>query len=269
MSNLAQRLLTAAVGLPLLIGALWLGAPWLTALVLAAALLAAWEFGRIATATGGPVNAPLLYAGAALFVLDAAAGGQRFPMLLAALLLLSMAGSAVRYREGAPALGWLWTVGGALYAGWLVSHFLLLREVPMGREWVLFALVIAVTNDTGAYVVGRLFGKHRLAPAVSPGKTVEGAVGGVVATAAIAPLAAALLMLPGAAALALLAALGAVLAVAGQMGDLAESMLKRAAGIKDTSALLPGHGGILDRMDSLVFIAPLVYYYVQWIIMAQ
>jgi len=261
-SNLTQRLLTALVALPLLLAALWVGGPWYILLVSAAALAATWEYQRIAAASGGDPCGPLLYVGVASFLIDALSGRSFTPLILTGTLLLGLAWSVARYQQGEASPGWLWTLGGVIYIGWLMGHFLLLRDVDHGRAWTLLALMTTFLNDTASYIVGRAVGRHRMAPNLSPGKTWEGAAGGLTATAVGVPLFAALLGLPvtwsfwG---------LGLVLSVAAQTGDLAESMLKRVAGMKDASGLVPGHGGILDRLDSLVFVVPLLYYYVIWL----
>ena len=138
---------------------------------------------------------------------------------------------------------------------------MLLRGDADGRAWILVLLAVTFATDTGAYAVGRLLGSHRMAPRISPGKTWEGAAGGFAAGAAAAvavPLA--LDIEPSAAGLAVIAA---TLPVAAQAGDLIESALKRRIGVKDSSALLPGHGGLLDRMDSLLLAGPSLYWMVQ------
>lgn len=261
-SNLTQRLLTALIALPLLLAALWVGGPWYILLVSAAALAATWEYQRIAAASGGDPCGPLLYVGVASFLMDALAGRSFTPLILTGTLAIGLAWSVVRYQQGETSPGWLWTLGGVIYIGWLMGHFLLLRDVDQGRAWTLLALMATFLNDTASYVVGRVVGRHRMAPNLSPGKTWEGAVGGLTATALGVPLFAALLGLPGSWAF---WGLGFTLSVAAQTGDLAESMLKRVAGMKDASGLVPGHGGVLDRLDSLVFVATLLYYYVIWL----
>lgn len=181
---------------------------------------------------------------------------------------------------------WALTVAGALYVGLPAAHFVLLRNLPgpldsflygldqfglwqrpdlgptaRGLGWFLLAQTITWLSDVGAYAVGRTFGQRKLAPAISPSKSVEGALGGLVC-AALTALAANASFGLGLAPLAALA-LGVLLSVAGQLGDLAESLLKRQAGIKDSGALLPGHGGILDRLDSLLIAAVAAYYLVR------
>ena len=266
LSNLSLRLLAALAGLPLLVTATWLGDPWFALLVVAAALAAVWEFNRLGAAAHGDLFEPLVYGSVLLFLLDAQSSGGLLPFILTGTVLLGLAWSlAKRHSSQAGNAGWLWSTGGALYIGWLLGHYLGLRGLEQGREWVMLALLATFLNDTAAYVIGRAVGRHRMAPRISPGKTWEGAVGGFATTALATPPLALLLGLPGNWTLWPLAM---AISSAAQGGDLAESLLKRSAGVKDTSGLIPGHGGLLDRMDSLVLVGPLVYYYVQWIILA-
>ncbi len=159
------------------------------------------------------------------------------------------------------------TIFGVLYVGWLGSHFILLRELPrlagldyeMGARFVFLAFLLTWSCDTGAYAIGRLFGRHSLFPSVSPKKSREGALGGIL-FAVIAGWVAQVtfadyLTLPMAVGLAVVAA------VAGITGDLVESLMKRDSQLKDSGSFIPGHGGTLDRFDSLFFSIPLIYYF--------
>ncbi len=154
-----------------------------------------------------------------------------------------------------------WVFGGALYIGIPLRYFLELRALPDGVAWVLLALLATFANDTAAYAVGRVLGRHPMVPTISPGKTWEGAAGGLTAAAVTCAVLAVLFGLPDGP----WVGFGLGLGLAAQAGDLLESSLKRRAGVKDASGLVPGHGGILDRLDSLVFVAPLVYHYSQWL----
>jgi len=163
---------------------------------------------------------------------------------------------------------------GTTYVAWLASHLVALRELPLhtggtyalGFHAVAFAFVTTWMADTGAYLVGSLIGRHKLAPRISPGKSVEGALGGVAfATLAGAWFAHAVMqqeLAPAAG-----AALGAMAALVGLVGDLAESMMKRDAHVKDTSDAIPGHGGALDRFDSVLFSVPLLYYVLRFFVL--
>lgn len=149
---------------------------------------------------------------------------------------------------------------GYLYGALLPSYFVLLWRQQDGMHWIFLTMTITAVGDSAAYYTGSLRGRHKLLPRISPHKTVEGALAGLVGSA-VGALAYAAVFFPS-----LVASKGVLLALlvggAGQLGDLSESMLKRAAGLKDSSRLLPGHGGVLDRLDSLVFSAPVVYYWV-------
>lgn len=149
-------------------------------------------------------------------------------------------------------------VFGLLYIGFLGGHMVLLRFIPDGDSWLVIGTAITACSDTGAYFVGRATGRHKLCPNVSPNKTIEGAVGGVVAGLAAAAGFAILLQPSFSWTFLLLAAL--LLSVMGILGDLTESIVKRGTGTKDSGTLLAGHGGILDRVDSLLFAGPVLYY---------
>ena len=164
---------------------------------------------------------------------------------------------------GRPWLAFLFLLLGPVYVGFLLGHGLALRDLTgdaenLGRSWLLFALLVVFACDTGAFAVGRLVGRHRMAPRLSPNKTWEGATGGFLASVGAALLVS--LAFDLATPLWQQAVAGAVVSVAAQFGDLAESALKRAANAKESGSIMPGHGGILDRMDSILFALPAVYY---------
>jgi len=157
-------------------------------------------------------------------------------------------------------------MAGILYLGWLLSHFVALRGLDAGRNWVFFALFTTFASDTTAFFIGRALGRHRLALHISPGKTWEGAIAGVfgaiiISLCFIPPTPFSLPLNYGQAIL-----LGLLVSIFGQLGDLVESLLKRNMGVKDSSQLIPGHGGFLDRIDSIVFAGVVVYYYVIWVV---
>jgi phosphatidate cytidylyltransferase len=266
-SNLALRVGTAAVALPLLLAALLAGPPWLALAILVAALgLGLVELEALARARA---IRPMRFAGALLsaaFVVDVAAGGRLpFPLAPLAALVLFVAMLSRGLDKDAVGAGAA-TLLGAVYLGVLGGTLAALRVLPPVEEgaWRLVLLLgILIVSDTFAFFVGHALGRRRLAPTISPGKTVEGAIGGLVGGVAGAFLIRQL-GLPRLPPLDT-ALLGAAVATLGIAGDLQESLLKRWAGVKDSGGLFPGHGGMLDRLDSLLFGAPVLYYYFQYL----
>jgi phosphatidate cytidylyltransferase len=280
---LAQRVITAAVGIPVLIVLALIGGTVLTIAIAIVLVLAALEFfavtdpdNRIAPdgrprlrAMARPIWQPRPPAmigavGVALLVFMA---DERFDYWTAALagtvaatfLWLVLTGEAERGLAD-----WLWVISGVVYIGFLGSYLVLVSDLDDDGYWLILAVFSTFAADTAAFFVGRSIGRARITPRISPGKTLEGSIGGLVGGAAmvlglnwilgldvsfgeILPLA---LLLP----------------IAAMIGDLAESLVKRGAGVKDTSELVPGHGGFLDRLDSILFTVPLVYYYVIWVV---
>lgn len=275
---LRTRVLTVVLGLPPFLACLWWGGGVWTALVALLAALAAAEAVALAGGRPGAVAAAADRGrgadaragdGAAAAAAKACAAGLAALLVLAlgdlvplppllgvtAVLLVLMGLDAAFYPGGLRAPGMVLSV---LYPGLGLGHLVLLRREPQGLNWSLFLLAAVWAADIAAYFVGMARGRHRLVPRLSPGKSREGAVAGLLAAAAAGAVGArALLRLPVAAGAAL--AVGA--AVAGMAGDLAESALKRAAGRKDSGHLVPGHGGVLDRFDSLAFAAPVLYWW--------
>ena len=259
---LRARLAVAAIGLPLL--ALLVAAP---ATVFAAAvtiLLAAATYELVRAATPEwPRYVPLSAAVATAMLVAWTRQLDDFPVWALLLLPAIALYGLLRPGPGPRRVREAWWLGSVMYVGVLGAHWVLLRDADDGRAWILVLLGVTFATDTGAYAVGRLIGSHRMAPRISPGKTWEGFAGGYVAgIAAAVAIPFALDLDPTPVVLALIAATLPVAAVA---GDLAESALKRRIGVKDTSGLLPGHGGLLDRMDSLLFAGPCLYWIVQWL----
>ena len=255
------RLATAALGIPVLIGVVWVGGALLAAVVALAVAVACIELAIARQAHKAPLA--LVGAACAAALPPIALAGEEYLLggFVGAIALIS--GTYTQTRDPvSDAESWLWSLASALYFGGLASYFILLRDAGDGRDLVFFTLITVWTTDTGAYFVGRAIGRHKLAPAISPAKTIEGAFGSLVAGFA------AVFVLNQALDLGLdvehLVALGLLLPPVIIVGDLAESALKRALGVKDSSGLVPGHGGIADRLDSLLFAAPLVYYYVRF-----
>jgi len=254
-----KRAASAAVLLPVFVWVVLAAPAWVFPLVVvAAAGRAAWELGRMLEHAGRPVHKRLaVLAGIAVtagFAAPAGAGDA-----VTALAIASVLSAPLWTREAPATERTAHTVLAVVYVNWLLGHAILLHALPEGAALVLFLVGVTWIGETAAYVVGTTVGRRRLAPVISPGKTVEGAV----AQAAASLVAAGLLgawLLPGCTAAWALGA-GALLGVVGQVGDLAESAIKRSASSKDAGALIPGHGGILDRIDSLLFNAPALYVY--------
>jgi phosphatidate cytidylyltransferase len=260
---LITRLATAAVGIPLIVLTIWVGGGLLAGVTAAAVFIAVIEFANARGAARTPIA--LLAAALAATLPAAALAGHEWLSGATVLTLVALVSAFVLARDPAADVeGWLWATGSALYFGALAAHFVFLRELANGRDWLLFVVLVVWMTDTGAYAVGHAVGRHKLAPAISPGKTVEGAIGGMIAGfAAVFALDTALDL---GLALEHRIALGLLLPAVTQTGDLAESAMKRALGVKDSSGLVPGHGGIADRLDSLLFAAPALYYYLRWLI---
>jgi len=280
---LKKRIITALVGIPLLIAVIWFGEPWFTILVAIWGLLAAFEFYRLVAASK---VSPLTYFGliwTLLFILSPHFDYATLtPLLLTSAVILSLIWLLLRRQKEGAFIGWAWTMGGILYIGWLLSYFVALRGgyYPLsitetdGRNWVFLALFTTFASDTAAFFVGRALGKHHLAPHISPGKTWEGATAGVFGAIIVSlfftlPK---LFTIPNPVYLQDFSYwqaifLGLLISVFGQLGDLVESLLKRNIGVKESGKLIPGHGGVLDRIDSVVFAGIVVYYYVIWAIL--
>lgn len=255
---LRDRVLSTVVLAPLVIGLAYLGGLWFLGLMLLAGALAGWEYFSL-LAHGG--HTPLRWLGLIAIVIIIAeaywAQAWSLRLVLTALILISLSAALFRTTQ-APVTDWAWTMAGVFYFGLLLNHFVALRNLPQGLSWLLLGLLLTWITDTGAYFSGRALGRHKLWPRHSPKKTWEGAIGGwLVGTAAGALLGPWLVgQTPWAG-----AALGGLVCLIAPFGDLAESMVKRQMGAKDSSHLIPGHGGIWDRLDSLLFVVPVVYYW--------
>ena len=267
-------MLTAAVALPILIvsiifPSLW----WLFATLAGAAMfLGLWEFHLLAKKRNLNADRGAMFlAGAAIFVVFLFPSGVGADLILIQLILIVFTIAAlsiatlrsVSFENMLPATGA--TILGVLYVVFLGAHLVGLRtgfSDRLSTHLLSFFFLILMGADAGAYYVGRAFGKHKLAPRISPGKTWEGVVGGFIAALVFATIAHFWFFreLPLRWAL----PLAAIMTVLGILGDLTESALKRGAGAKDAANILPGHGGILDRLDSLLFNAPLIYYFARF-----
>lgn len=258
---------------PITVFIIWIGGLPLAILVSAASGMAAWELFRMARSAGAtPLAGPGIALAAALplYAITEPRGVFEFPPALLAVVLLAVLAATIWLRgaTGHPLSAAATTLFGIAYTGGLLSFAVAIRYYRFvvseagGAALLLLPVVLTWANDIGAYIAGRLFGRRKLMPAVSPGKTLAGAAGGLVACVAVCWIYVQLVLRPVAQldmAPRNLLAFAVVVCAAGQIGDLAESLLKREAGVKDSSRLFPGHGGVLDRIDSLLFVLPVCW----------
>lgn len=265
--NLLLRIVSGAVLLAVIAAALWAGTAAVAAFIGVCVVVGCWELSGLLRRAGAPAADWILYPlGLWLAIrvaLPPAYQDAQWP-LLAALTAGLLAAVVLRVEF----TRWAAAVAGSLYVGFALGFFLALYLVHgsagdhFGVRLVGLVILAVVAGDTAAFFTGRAVGRRPFFPWISPHKTVEGAIGGAVATILVVALAGPALISIGAGAA---AGLGALITVAAQGGDLAESALKRQAGEKDSSRLIPGHGGLLDRIDSLVLVAPVAYWYLRLI----
>ena len=276
---MASRFISAVIGIPIILIIAFVGLPWLSVLVAIIACLGTLEFYRMAEKMGARPAVLLGITWSLSFTLSAYGYDWMTSWIALGGVIVTLSWHQIGRlsnvplfaRIGVTSLGfrhdlvsWLYTTAGAFYVGWTLSLLLLLRQEINGLEWFLIVILGTFTTDTGAFLTGKALGKRLLAPDISPNKTVEGAIGG---------------FLTGATAVVLLAysldlnisilesiVLGVMIGISAQVGDLIESKLKRAAGVKDAGHIIPGHGGILDRVDSIVLVIVVVYHFFVWTI---
>jgi phosphatidate cytidylyltransferase len=272
VSELTRRIIFAVIAAPAGIAIVYLG-DWALATMLAIlSALGAWELFRFSKEAGTRAFEPAGIALAALIPIAVHAsrlGVYNLPLtgMIAIVLLLFASTIWFRGPTGRPLPSVAVTVFGIIYAS-LIAYVYALRYHPYavgalaGTLVAVLPILLTWATDIGAYAFGRMFGKRKLMPSVSPGKTIAGALGGLILTVIVCLLYVRFLLMPYAQlgfTIAGAVLFGVIVSVAGQTGDLAESLLKREAGVKDSSTLLPGHGGILDRFDSLLFVLPIAY----------
>jgi phosphatidate cytidylyltransferase len=257
---LRERVLAAVVLIPIVVLAGWLGGWWFTAFVAFFATVAAWE---LFTMMGrNDFHTPILWLGlilVALLILESGIqppNSDRFQALLVISILVGLTAALFLDRPHA-STDFLITLGGAVYLGITLRYLALMRALDQGL-WLLILTALTVwMMDSGAYFIGKSFGKHKLWPRISPKKTWEGLFGGLF-VGTLSAIILTLWLIPGA-----LwwqgAIIGVLAGIVGPLGDLSESLFKRQVGAKDSSHLIPGHGGFFDRIDSFIFVGPVVY----------
>lgn len=259
---LKRRLISAAVGLPVTLIAVLAGVPTTTALASAAALVAGYEIANVCRAVGFARAAILLSPVAMVLVgLYLAAENSRWATIWASVTAVLVV-VALPKRPGGASVAFL-SVATAIYVGVSLAHAPVLRSSTDGARWLLLAIVATFAVDSAAYFTGRAIGRHKMAPYISPGKTWEGTAGGLFAGVVAGVVLSYLLSLKADPWQAVL--LGLAIGVTAVLGDLAESWFKRRGGVKDAGGLIPGHGGMLDRLDSLAPNLAVVYYASLWI----
>ena len=266
---LRERLLVVIVLIPVGVAFIAAGGWWYTLLICGIMGTAAWEYWRIFKQGGYfPSRIFLILSVVALSAARHAFAFQHSDIILTAAVIASMGAYLFRYEAGETKSGvdMVVTIGGILYIGWLGAYFVSLRDLPDGLWWVMLIIPLIGLEDAGAYFIGSRWGKHPLAPRISPRKSREGYIAGVI-TGALGGM--------GLAALWHLQApaitwdkgliLGIILSIICPLGDLGESMLKRQFNVKDAGTILPGHGGMLDRIDAWLWAVPIGYYLINWL----
>jgi phosphatidate cytidylyltransferase len=271
---LKNRIITALWAIPILCVLIWFGEPYFTIGVAGVGFLAAMEFFRLTKGVKAQALAVFGIIWTILLIiirnpsihtwLDPYIDNELLiPGILTAGMAISLILLLARKQKQGAFTDWSWTFGEILYIGWFLGYFVALRGLDNGRNWVFLTVFATFGCDSSAYFIGRACGKRKLAPSISPGKTWEGSIAGLAGAVGVSLLF--LLNTP----LQLtsvnwwqLVIIGLLVSIFGQLGDLVESLFKRNTGAKDSGTILPGHGGMLDRIDSLAFAAILVYYIV-------
>ena len=265
---LHQRVVSALIIVPICLLAVFLGG-WVFMVIVAAIFgVGAWEFWRMFKKANYSPNEPLIIAGTICLALSRVVINQDLSgLVLSAFVLASMAVHVYAYDHGIETAGldFCFTVGGIIYVGWLGSFVMALRFLPDGMLWVLLAILGVSISDVGAYLFGSLFGRHKLSKRVSPAKSWEGYLGGIL-TACLFGYILGSLADPHSTIITASNGLWLTLAVScsSLIGDLGVSLLKRQFNLKDTSTLIPGHGGVLDRIDTWLWAGVIGYYLITW-----
>ncbi|MBN1188714.1 MAG: phosphatidate cytidylyltransferase [Dehalococcoidales bacterium] len=265
-----KRVITSLIGIPIVVALVWFNTPipWFTLLAVGWGLGGVHEFYNLVKRS--KEISPLVYFGllwSLLLIISPHIGSiphfngiSSCSLFLTAGVIISLLLLLWRNGKEQAFSAWAWTVAGVLYIGWLLSNLVALRMLEDGRGWVFLAILSTFASDSSAYFAGRALGKHKLAPYISPKKSWEGTAAGIAGAIACSTILAYLFGLP--VSWWKIVILGALLSMTGQLGDLVKSLFKRNMAVKDSGNILPGHGGFLDRMDSLAFAGVIVYYFV-------
>lgn len=262
------RLITILIGAPIMWAAVYFGGLALLALVLILALFSLNEFYNLMMKKG---YYPAYWVGNVMTIffivfsyysLSKSWEPAHSAILTIAAMLALMSGIFLK-REKDTIVDVAVTLLGMIYIGWFFSYFLFLRNLTEHGAYLFFLMFTIWAMDIVAYLVGKKFGRHKMAPSISPNKSWEGAIAGFIVCVIAADIFSGFAMINGTHAL----ILGAIIGIVAQLSDLVESVIKRDAGVKDAGNLLPGHGGILDRMDSFILTVPILYYYIVWAIL--
>jgi phosphatidate cytidylyltransferase len=264
MTSHAKRILTGVIGVPLLVGMVYFSPAWLFTLVmLCAALLSLNEFYAMTSTNPSQPIVFVNYLSTAALFFSLLVKGVSSLAIIPLFIMLPLALFLARYRKRPPNTGEIGRICmGPLYICLPMMLLVVIFGLPQGRWWVLFILAVIFAGDTGSFYAGRSLGKHNLSR-ISPGKTWEGTVGGLLSNIAAGGIYG-YLFLPSLSLVSIML-LAVGLGITGQIGDLAESMLKRISKVKDSGTALPGHGGMLDRIDSLLFAIPVLYLYLNYL----
>ena len=260
-SELLKRVLSSVVILPTVFLVVWQGGWWLFFALAVVLGMATWEYVHMLRRCGYQPTVVFALGLVAILLADLVLDLDVLRPAIALLLFASMSWHVLGSRSCTRVEDWLLPLAGALYIGWIGGYFYLVHALPQGAYRLFVALAITTLADTGVYFVGRVWGTRRLAPLISPGKTWEGLLGGVVAALVAGTLLGGL----GGMGWGHGAVLALLLSTLTPLGDLGISMIKRQVGAKNTGNLIPGHGGVLDRIDSHLVAAFVSYYYYVWV----
>jgi len=263
MTNHAKRILTVVIGVPLLIAVICFSPAWVfTIVILFAALLSLNEFYSMTSPDATQLIVFVNYLSTAGLFCSLLVKGLFYIAIIPLFIILPLALFMARYRMRPPTIDEIGRIlMGPFYICLPLMLLVVIFGIPRGQWWVLFILSVIFSGDTGSFYVGRSWGKHKLSR-ISPGKTWEGTIGGLLSNIAAAVIFR-YLFFPSLSIISVVV-LAIGLGISGQIGDLAESMLKRISKVKDSGRVLPGHGGMLDRIDSLLFSIPILYLYLNY-----